>query len=64
MMLAEKHEYVSDGYRYLMEHPALVWVLGFRVKPDETSPYGFNMARTVPVPGICGANCVAWTCGC
>jgi hypothetical protein len=51
VMLAEKHEYVSDVYKYLMEHPALVWVLGFRVKPDAASPYGFNLARTVPSAG-------------
>ncbi len=51
VMLTEKHEYVTDVYDYLCEHPALVWVVGFRVKADRQSPYGFKVAETVPSAG-------------
>jgi hypothetical protein len=33
---------------YLIEHPALVWLLGFELKPDPTAPHGFNVAASVP----------------
>src|SRR5215213_7006782 len=36
---------------YLREHPALVWVLGFRLKPESASPYGFAIAQSLPSPG-------------
>lgn len=34
--------------RYLLEHPALVWVLGFPLTSSETSPWGFDVERSVP----------------
>ncbi len=33
---------------YLLEHPALVWCLGFPLVPDPTAPHGFDVARSVP----------------
>lgn len=51
VMQAEKQEYVTEVYRYLCEHPALVWVVGFRVKADGSSAYGFNVEETVPSAG-------------
>jgi|GEM_PF-5614392 len=33
---------------HLVEHPALVWVLGFPLVPDPTQPWGFDGARSVP----------------
>lgn len=34
--------------RYLVEHPALVWVLGFPLTPSESSLWGFDVERSVP----------------
>jgi hypothetical protein len=34
--------------RYLAEHPALVWLLGFPLVADATLPHGFNVERTLP----------------
>jgi hypothetical protein len=35
--------------RYLIEHPALVWLLGFPLVPDPTAAHGFDVARSVPL---------------
>lgn len=51
VMQAEKQEYVTEVYRYLCEHPALVWVVGFRVQAEASSPYGFQVEATVPSAG-------------
>jgi hypothetical protein len=34
--------------RYLCEHPALVWILGFPLTPDPTAPHGFAVAASLP----------------
>ena len=34
--------------RYLVEHPALVWLLGFPLSADPASPYGFDVERSLP----------------
>jgi pheromone shutdown protein TraB len=34
--------------RYLLEHPLLVLVLGFRPVLNRDLPYGFDVAKTVP----------------
>jgi len=33
---------------YLLEHPALVWSLGFPLVADPTASHGFDVARSVP----------------
>lgn len=33
---------------FLVEHPALVWLLGFKLVADPTAPHGFNGAKSVP----------------
>jgi len=33
---------------FLLQHPALVWLLGFPLVPDPTASHGFNVAATVP----------------
>lgn len=35
-------------YRFLREHPALVWALGFPLVPDAGQPVGFNVAASLP----------------
>jgi len=34
--------------RYLVEHPALVWLLGFPLVADPTVPHGFDVERSLP----------------
>ena len=34
--------------RYLVEHPALVWLLGFPHSAEPTHPYGFDVERSLP----------------
>ena len=46
--LNEGHTYMSDLRAYLVEHPALVWLLGFKLKVDPTTPSGFEVEASVP----------------
>ncbi len=34
--------------RYLVEHPALTWALGFPLVPSSTRPWGWDIERSVP----------------
>lgn len=34
---------------YLLEHPALVWLLGFPLVPDANAKHGFDVERSVPL---------------
>jgi len=40
--------YMSDLRTYLVEHPALVWLLGFELVPETNSPYGFAVEASLP----------------
>jgi hypothetical protein len=33
---------------FLVEHPALVWLLGFPLVPDDSAPHGFDVQASVP----------------
>jgi hypothetical protein len=44
----EGQEYMSNLRTYLVEHPALVWVLGFELEPDASSLWGFDVEASVP----------------
>lgn len=46
--LHEGKRWMSDLRHYLVEHPALVYWLGFPRVLDPTSPFGFAVAQTVP----------------
>ena len=46
--LNEQHRYMSDLRRYLLEHPALVWLLGFDLQPCPESCWGFDVPRSLP----------------
>jgi hypothetical protein len=46
--LNQGHKYMSDLRTYLVEHPALVWLLGFKLKDDPTAPHGFDVEASVP----------------
>jgi hypothetical protein len=40
--------YMSHLRRYLVDHPALVWVLGFPLVPSSSSPWGFDVDASLP----------------
>jgi len=46
--LCEGKRYVSELRRFLVEHPVLVLLLGFRPVWDASHPYGLNVEQTVP----------------
>ncbi|MBK9714393.1 MAG: transposase [Kouleothrix sp.] len=46
--LHEGKRYMSELRTFLLEHPALVYWLGFDRVPDPTAPYGFDVAASVP----------------
>lgn len=48
VMIREKIAYHTDLRKFLVQHPALVLRLGFRPVVDPTSPWGFDVERTVP----------------
>lgn len=46
--LHEGKRYMSGLRAFLIEHPALVYFLGFARVPDPHAPHGFDVAQTVP----------------
>lgn len=48
VIIEEGLEQVTQVWRYLSEHPPLVWLLGFRLQPDSDSPYGFEVVKSLP----------------
>ena len=37
-------------HRFLLEHPSLVWLLGFPLVPAPNPPLGFNARASLPTP--------------
>lgn len=48
VMVNEKLDYHTELRRYLCEHAALVWVIGWRLVADASAPYGFNVTASTP----------------
>lgn len=46
--LQEQKRYMSDLRTYLVEHPALIWLLGFELAPSEAYPWGFDPEASLP----------------
>jgi hypothetical protein len=46
--LAEQKRYMSDLRDYLAEHPALVWLVGFRLTPSVNFAWGFDVQASLP----------------
>lgn len=46
--LDQEKRTMSGLRRYLVEHPALVWVLGFPLVASDAWPWGFDVERSVP----------------
>jgi len=40
--------YIADLHQYLVENPALVWVLGFPLKASSKFPWGFDVRASLP----------------
>ncbi len=46
--LHEGKRFMSELRTFLLDHPALVYYLGFERVPEPTSPFGFDVEQTVP----------------
>lgn len=46
--LHEGKTYMSQLRQYLVEHPALVWILGFELSPCSDYAWGFDVEASVP----------------
>ncbi len=46
--LNEQHVYMSQLHDYLVEHPALTWILGFPLVPSRHYPWGFDVQASLP----------------
>jgi Transposase DDE domain len=46
--LHEGKRYSSGLRSFLIEHPALVWLLGFPLVADPSAPHGFDVAASLP----------------
>lgn len=46
--LDQQFKYMSQLRRYLVEHPALVWALGFPLQPSRAYPWGFDADASLP----------------
>jgi len=46
--IEEDKTYMSGLRTFLVEHPALVWLLGFPLVPDPNSLWGFDVQASVP----------------
>lgn len=41
---------LSSLHRFLVEHPALIWLLGFPLAPSADSAWGFDASASLPTP--------------
>jgi len=48
--LDQQFAYMSHLHRYLTDHPALVWILGFPTVPSLSHPCGFDVQASLPTP--------------
>jgi hypothetical protein len=48
--LEEQKRYMSDLREFLVEHPALVWVLGFPLRPSDQFESGFDVKASLSSP--------------
>lgn len=56
VMVQEKIESMPKLREYLCEHPALVWLLEYRLVADADSPEGFDVQGSVPSAGHLGVK--------
>jgi hypothetical protein len=46
--LDQEKVYMPSLRKYLADHPALIWMLGFPLSMDPRSPYGFDIETSLP----------------
>lgn len=46
--LDQQLPYMSSLCQYLLDHPALVWLLGFPLRSSSAYPWGFDVAASLP----------------
>ena len=46
--LDQGKRYMTKLREYLVEHPALVWILGFKLVPSSDFPWGFDVEASLP----------------
>jgi hypothetical protein len=46
--LEEQKRYMSDLRKFLVNHPAMVWILGFPLTPSEHFSWGFDVEASLP----------------
>lgn len=46
--LNEEKEYMPGVRDYLLDHPSLIWLFGFRLEPAADSIYGFDVEGSLP----------------
>jgi hypothetical protein len=46
--LEEGKKSMPDLRKFLVKHPALLWILGFRLHADPSQPWGFDPERSLP----------------
>jgi hypothetical protein len=56
VMVEEKIESMPKLRAYLCEHPALVWLMEYRLVADGGCPEGFDVERSVPSAGYLGVK--------
>jgi hypothetical protein len=46
----QQFRYMSRLRQYLVDHPALTWILGFPLTPSNAYPWGFDVNASLPTP--------------
>lgn len=46
----QQFRYMSRLRQYLVDHPALTWILGFPLTPSDAYPWGFDVNASLPTP--------------
>jgi len=46
--LDQGYRHMPQLHRYLVGHPALIWLLGFALVPDAKAPWGFDAEASLP----------------
>lgn len=46
--LDQQFQYMSQLRQFLLDHPALIWLLGFPLKASSGQPYGFDPEASLP----------------
>lgn len=48
LKINEGKRYMPDLREFLLDHPALIWLLGFKLTPSDSHPHGFDPDLSLP----------------